>query len=316
MNAELISVVVAAYNAERLIGRCLESLFAMEYPAERLEIIVVDNGSTDRTAEIIDGFPVVRLDEALRGSTGARNTGIASARGSLIAFTDSDCIVEPDWAAEIEHAFQAPDVAAVMGYTGGINANFWAHLEQDNYEDFWYRNDAKGMTLRRIGIDTRNSAIRCDVLAALGNFRSELLFCADLEFSVRMRAAGLQVVLNKRMRAHHHNRTDLNQILRIKRDHGRAFVQIVTAQPDGLDSPHLPSDFRRYLGIDNRSIRGPLLTCAHFLLTCLSTLLVILLRGCAWFMDRPNRIALRLFKTLCSIPWELAILDARRRRIL
>ncbi len=309
-----ISVVVAAYNAERLIGQCLDSLLAMDYPTDRIEIIVVDNGSTDRTAEIIAGFPVARLREERRGAASARNTGIAKACGDIIAFTDSDCIVEPDWAAEIERAFQAPEVDAVMGYTDGIDSNFWARLEQGNYEDFWYRNGVGGMTLRRTGIDTRNSAIRSHVLAALGNFRADLSFCEDLELSVRLRASDCRVIFNERMRAHHHNRTDLNHILRVKRDHGRAYMQIVAAQPDGLDSPHLPSDVRRYLGIDNRRISGTALDCALYAMKILSTLLVVFLRGLSWFMDRPNQLVLKLFKTLCGIAWEIAILDARRRK--
>ena len=71
-----VSVIVTALNDETLIKDCLVSLLGMDYPRERQEILVVDNGSTDRTAEIIKSFPVRYLWEGRRGKSYARNQGI------------------------------------------------------------------------------------------------------------------------------------------------------------------------------------------------------------------------------------------------
>ena len=87
----LISVIVPVYNAERFIGACIESLLAMEYPHDRVEIIVVDNNSTDQTRKIIDSYRVVAHREGKQGHSAARQAGIEISRGDIIASTDADC---------------------------------------------------------------------------------------------------------------------------------------------------------------------------------------------------------------------------------
>lgn len=92
----MVSVIVCAYNAERTIRPCLESLCKLNYP--NFEIIVVDDGSRDGTAEIAAAFSDFRLiRQPNRGLGYARNVGLQSARGEIIAYTDSDCAVDPDW---------------------------------------------------------------------------------------------------------------------------------------------------------------------------------------------------------------------------
>lgn len=109
-----ISVVVCAYNAERTMAPCLESLRQLNYPD--CELIVVDDGSTDRTAEIARRHPEARLiQHENRGLSAARNTGIAAASGELIAFTDSDCVADPDWLTYLAWSFTDPSLAAVGG---------------------------------------------------------------------------------------------------------------------------------------------------------------------------------------------------------
>jgi glycosyltransferase involved in cell wall biosynthesis len=93
-----VSVVVPCFNSELYISECLEALCNQDHPRERYEIILVDNGSDDRSLEIARKFPRVQcLSEPKRGSYAARNRGIANARGEVIAFTDSDCAPARDW---------------------------------------------------------------------------------------------------------------------------------------------------------------------------------------------------------------------------
>ncbi|MBU6401279.1 MAG: glycosyltransferase [Verrucomicrobia bacterium] len=92
-----VSVVVAVYNGARTLKACLDSLGTLDYPA--FEILLVDDGSTDDTARIAAQYPRVRY---LRhpdnlGLSTARNTGIAAARGEIIAFTDADCRADENW---------------------------------------------------------------------------------------------------------------------------------------------------------------------------------------------------------------------------
>ncbi|MFN8643255.1 MAG: glycosyltransferase [Candidatus Binatia bacterium] len=112
--AARISVVVCAYNAERTMADCMEGLQRLRYPNH--ELIVVDDGSTDATAAIARRYPDVRLiQHENRGLSAARNTGIAAATGELVAFTDADCVVDPDWLTYLANSFTNPDVAAVGG---------------------------------------------------------------------------------------------------------------------------------------------------------------------------------------------------------
>lgn len=92
-----VSVVVASYNADRTLATCLESLERLNYPD--YEIILVDDGSTDTTAQIAAHHPRVRFiqHDRNRGLSVARNTGIAVAEGEIVAFTDADCRADEDW---------------------------------------------------------------------------------------------------------------------------------------------------------------------------------------------------------------------------
>jgi GT2 family glycosyltransferase len=92
-----VSVVVASYQGERTLNACMESLEKLNYPD--YEIILVDDGSTDGTAQLAKAHPAVRLirHERNEGLSVARNTGIAAATGEIVAFTDADCRADPDW---------------------------------------------------------------------------------------------------------------------------------------------------------------------------------------------------------------------------
>lgn len=92
-----VSVIVPAYNAEKNIATLIESLLDLDYPKELLEIIIVDNNSNDRTKEIVKRYPVKLSEKNIQSSYAARNLGIKNANGNILAFTDADCIVDPQW---------------------------------------------------------------------------------------------------------------------------------------------------------------------------------------------------------------------------
>ena len=112
-----VSVIIPVLNGERTIRDCLVSLLRMDYPPERREILVVDNGSTDRTAEIIKSLPVSYLHEDRKGASYARNRGIEASKGEILAFTDADCVVTSGWLRELVERFENEEVGAVEGET-------------------------------------------------------------------------------------------------------------------------------------------------------------------------------------------------------
>ncbi len=92
----MVSVVICAYNAERTMESCLKSLRHLDYP--NYEVVVVDDGSRDKTAGIAARFPDFRLiRQPNKGLSVARNVGMHAALGEIIAYTDSDCVVDPHW---------------------------------------------------------------------------------------------------------------------------------------------------------------------------------------------------------------------------
>ncbi|HEY8517153.1 MAG TPA: glycosyltransferase [Candidatus Binatia bacterium] len=108
----MISVVVCAYNAERTMAACLESLADCPYP--NYEVIVVNDGSTDATGEIAHRFEGGRIrviDQPNLGLSAARNVGCDAARGEIVAYTDSDCVVDPDWLTYLAYKFKEGFVA-------------------------------------------------------------------------------------------------------------------------------------------------------------------------------------------------------------
>jgi glycosyltransferase involved in cell wall biosynthesis len=117
----LVSVVVSVQNRPELIVRLLEALQTQTYPAERYEVVVVDNGSTDETPSVVRAFGeearmAVRVVSKEPSSVSAsRNLGVDEARGDVIAFTDSDCRPTPGWLAEGVRGLAGADL--VQGLT-------------------------------------------------------------------------------------------------------------------------------------------------------------------------------------------------------
>lgn len=122
-----VTVVVAARNEEHNIGACLESLVRMRYPQGLLEILVIDDHSTDRTADIVRTFAErdqrVRLHSAgppqppLRGKPSALAYGMDTVSSEIVLFTDADCRVSESWAEDTVQYFADPGVGLVAGFT-------------------------------------------------------------------------------------------------------------------------------------------------------------------------------------------------------
>lgn len=111
-----MSVIVPCWNVQPYLRRCIDSLLHQTAAAEHYELIFIDNNSTDGSGELIRSCSAIRsLQESAQGAYAARNRGLQEARGTLLAFTDPDCAVAPDWIARILEAFQDPELGLVLG---------------------------------------------------------------------------------------------------------------------------------------------------------------------------------------------------------
>jgi glycosyltransferase involved in cell wall biosynthesis len=112
-----VTVIVCTYNGEKHIKDCLDALTKQDYPKDKYETIVVDDGSTDRTDEIVSKYPVKIIKHRKNlGISSARNTGLRNANGTVVAYTDDDCIPKTSWLKNLIK-FYTDDVIAVGGLT-------------------------------------------------------------------------------------------------------------------------------------------------------------------------------------------------------
>lgn len=111
-----VSVIVPFYDSERYISSCIEGLLQQSYPQDQYEILMIDNNSTDASAERVKKYPRIRLlFEGNQGAYAARNRGLQDAKGEVIAFTDADCVPARDWLDKIMLAMGHPGLRMVLG---------------------------------------------------------------------------------------------------------------------------------------------------------------------------------------------------------
>ena len=112
-----VSIVIPARNEESFIGQCVESIRRLDYPRDRLEIIVADSCSRDRTAEIARSMGCSVVDNPGRTALTGRNAGFAVAQGDIIAFTDADCKTDPAWIRNALRHFKTTGAGGLSGPT-------------------------------------------------------------------------------------------------------------------------------------------------------------------------------------------------------
>ncbi|MCB9772155.1 MAG: glycosyltransferase [Candidatus Omnitrophica bacterium] len=94
----MVSIIAPVFNDQNKIGLLIDSLLNQDYPKDLYEVILVDNGSTDQSKDVIAKYPVILLQEdKVQSSYAARNIGIGQANGDILAFIDSDCIADKQW---------------------------------------------------------------------------------------------------------------------------------------------------------------------------------------------------------------------------
>lgn len=165
-----VSIVVPFCNEESRIERCIRALYALDYPEDRFEILMIDNNSTDASAEIVRRYPRIRmLREAIPGDFAARNRGLAEARGEIVAFTDSDTAPFPDWLRCLVRAFQDPQIQLIVGklqFAGESRALALLEAYEEEKSRFILSGTRKELYLGY----TCNMAVRRRVFDELGPF--------------------------------------------------------------------------------------------------------------------------------------------------
>jgi len=179
-----ISVVIPAYNEEKYIGRCLEALLTQTYPRDQFEIIVVDNNSTDRTAAIASGMGAIVIHEPRKGIGQARQTGALAARGEIIASTDADTVVPPNWLERIACRFAAePDLGGLYGPVRHIDGSDFAKAYMVTVMPLLMHVTDR---INKPCFSGNNFAVRRDKFMQVGGYNTKLVAAEDVDLSIRM----------------------------------------------------------------------------------------------------------------------------------
>lgn len=180
-----VSVIVPTYQEARGIEAFLRQFERQTLGRSEFEVIVVDGGSRDGTQDIAARFANRVLRQTSQGIGGARNDGARLAQAPILATTDADCRVPPDWLERIVEDFTDPDVVAVCGpdgpFDGGLRARFLY---------FFVRGIIRIAALFGIyGTGGTNSAFRKSAFLAVGGYRS-MAHSDDVDLGVRIRSRG------------------------------------------------------------------------------------------------------------------------------
>ena len=232
--APFVCVIVPVLNGERTIEECLVSLLRTDYPPERREILVVDNGSTDRTAEIVEGFPVALLREENPGAAAARNRGIEASRGEVLAFTDADCVVTSGWLRELVGGFEDATTAGVAG------DSIPAYLPVTPPERYAARVGSHTYRARLNNplspfVDTASVAFRREVFQRIGFFDTRFLAMEDIDFSWRFfQEADMKLRYNPRAIVFHRPRSTAWGFFSQHFGYGRGLATLQKKYPERL----------------------------------------------------------------------------------
>jgi glucosyl-dolichyl phosphate glucuronosyltransferase len=204
-----LSVILCTYNRAESLRKTLETFWRLVVPPDlNWELLLVDNNSRDHTREVIHGFAqasqftVNYVFAKAQGRSNALNAGIAAAKGDILAFTDDDVLLHPDWLANMTKTFQDLDCAAVAGRIIPL----WDHpkpswLEMEEQQvvvHFEFGEETKPLNRPPMGA---NSAFRRNMFLKYGLFRQDLgvsssqrITCEDTEFGFRLLRAGEKIV--------------------------------------------------------------------------------------------------------------------------
>jgi GT2 family glycosyltransferase len=282
IEAKAISIIIPTFNGASRIGNCLDAV-QQQTTGRDAEVLVVNDGSTDETVDVIKGYSGIRcITQANAGPAAARNRGAIEAQGFIILFTDDDCVAMPGWLDAMLQPFEDQEVVGAKGVYRTRQRSLVARFVQIEYEDR-YRLMAN---LESIDfIDTYSAAFRRDrFLEMRGYDKSFPVACAeDIELSYRMSARGWKMKFAPSAMVYHTHPDTIARylkkkykfafwrVLAVRKNPGKAVKDSHTPQVMKLQLLFAPA-LLAALAFDllvRRSVPASLLVLAAFLLSTL-----------------------------------------------
>lgn len=249
----VVSVVIPVKDREEELGRCLDSLARLRYPGEKLQVIVVDDGSSDRSAAVAReaGALVVPSGGKGRGPAAARNRGAAAAWGEILAFIDSDCTASEGWLEELIPAFSDPATVAVGGLVDGMHDAG----PLDRYEAVMSSLTLGGR--ERAGssgddtfyLPSCNLLVRRSQFLAADGFADGMHVGEDVDLTWRLRDRGLTIRYLPTGRVWHEHRARLRPFMARRFDYGTSEGLLQSLHPERHKKMVIPPLLGLLLGL-------------------------------------------------------------------
>lgn len=225
-----VSIIIPAYNAERTVGKTLEACLNQDYKGE-FEVVVVDDGSTDNTKNVVKNYSVQYIFQKNAGPATARNRGWKTSRGEIVCFTDSDCIPLNNWLSTLlRHYRNDVHIDAVCGsYEIANPKNLLAQCIQD---EIVFKHSTMPKDVRFFG--SYNFSIKRSVLEQVGGFDETFTQASgeDNDLSYRIKKGGYRMVFDRNALVAHHHRESLYRYLKDQYVHGYWRAKLYVNHPD------------------------------------------------------------------------------------
>lgn len=189
-----ISIIIPAYNEEKYIGRTLESIKRLELKNDwDLETLVINGGSTDKTANVVKKYKARVVDEPHKGIGFARQEGIRHAKGEIIIFTDADTTVPKDWIIKYVNVLIKSEVVFAYGNFKVTDGKFPYYHFINYIQPFsiWLMQHV----LRQPIAPGQNMAFWREKALQVGGFDENILLFEDIDFAIRMKKIGKVIYL-------------------------------------------------------------------------------------------------------------------------
>jgi succinoglycan biosynthesis protein ExoA len=245
-DSPFVSVIIPIRNEEEFIAQCLQSVVDQDYPKDRMEVLVADGGSEDRSRETAIEFssryPLIKLlDNPQLHAPAGLNLGIREARGDVVVRVDGHCLLEPDYVSQCVRYLRetgAANVGGLMqavgqGYVGQVIALAMNSLFGSGGSKFHYASREQCVDTVYLG------AFRRSVFDKVGLFNERLMRNQDYELNYRIRAAGGKVFLSPAIRSHYYGRSTLRDLWHQYFQYGFWKLEMLQMHPRSVQPRHL-----------------------------------------------------------------------------
>jgi GT2 family glycosyltransferase len=248
------SIVIPSYNRPERLANCLESFIRLDYPRDRFEVIVVDDGSEPSLEPVVVSFSsqlhLTFIRQANAGPAKARNAGAAKAKGEFLAFTDDDCTPTPDWLKTLSARFTTAPDCLVGGKTLNALPDKLYSTASQTLTDFLYQYYLRDFNQPNF-FASNNFATPREQFQALGGFDTSFPLAAgeDREFCDRWLEQGYKMIYANEVQVYHAHQLSLPTFWRQHFNYGRGAFYFHQARAQRDVEPVKVEPFNFYLNL-------------------------------------------------------------------